>query len=96
MLRAASKNFKFVTVLFDNEDYDIVIEEIEKFGDTTLETRRKLAGKAYSYTAYYDSLVADYFNNTNSTLFPKHLTIGYKKNSDLRYGENPHQKSGSI
>ncbi len=93
MLRAASKNFKFVTVIFDNEDYNTVIDEIARFGDTTLETRKILAGKAYSYTAYYDSLVSDYFNSTNSVLFPKHLTMGYKKNSDLRYGENPHQKA---
>jgi len=93
MLRAAAKNYKFVSVLTDPADYDRVIEEIRKDGDTSEETRRYLARKVFNLTAYYDSVISDYFNRVEGVDFPDYLTIGLKDRESLRYGENPHQSA---
>ncbi|MEW6617706.1 MAG: bifunctional phosphoribosylaminoimidazolecarboxamide formyltransferase/IMP cyclohydrolase, partial [Patescibacteria group bacterium] len=55
-----------------------------------LELRRTLASKAFSYTAYYDSVISDYFTLEQ---FPEKKAIGLSRISSLRYGENPHQKA---
>jgi phosphoribosylaminoimidazolecarboxamide formyltransferase/IMP cyclohydrolase len=87
MLRSAAKNFKFVTVVTDPDDYGWVMEEIESNGETSEETRRKLAEKVFETTSHYDSMIADYLTGGNI----KHITE--QKLYDLRYGENPHQKA---
>jgi len=87
MLRSAAKNFEFVTVVTDPMDYETVISEIEKNGDTTPETRRTLAEKVFMTTAQYDSVIAAYLTGGRS----KHIILD--KIMDLRYGENPHQKA---
>lgn len=92
MIRAAAKNYKFVTVLVDPKDYAKVLEEL-KSGDTSIETRQYLVSKVFNYTAYYDSLIANYFNGLEETYFPEKLTLAYKHEQHLRYGENPHQKA---
>ena len=92
MIRAAAKNYKFVTVLVDPKDYERVLEEL-KSGDTSIETRQYLVSKVFNYTAYYDSLIANYFNNLEENYFPEKLTLAYKHEQHLRYGENPHQKA---
>ncbi len=88
MLRSAAKNFRYVTVLTDPNDYEPVLKEIEANGDTSEETRRKLAEKVIEATARYDSMI-DNSRNEGKT---KHIIV--QKISDLRYGENPHQKAG--
>lgn len=93
MLRSAAKNYKFVTVLTDSKDYDVVMEEISKNGETSLETRERLAAKVFRTTAYYDSLIASYLTNKVGEFFPETVTFGFEKKQDLRYGENPHQKA---
>lgn len=93
MIRAAAKNYKFVTVIVDPKDYTKVIEEIEKSKEVSLKTRQYLASKVFNYTAYYDSLISNYFNKLEGVDFPDIITLGYKKEQDLRYGENPHQKA---
>lgn len=87
MLRSAAKNFKFVTVVTDPKDYDWILKEIEKKGDTSEETRRKLAEKVFETTAHYDSMIANYLTGG------KIKQIVVQKLYDLRYGENPHQKA---
>jgi len=87
MLRSAAKNFRSVTVVTEPEDYETVIAEIEASGDTTPETRRKLAEKVFLKTAEYDTMIANYLTGGKIT------TILAKKITDLRYGENPHQKA---
>ncbi|SJZ40674.1 phosphoribosylaminoimidazolecarboxamide formyltransferase / IMP cyclohydrolase [Cetobacterium ceti] len=94
MLRSGAKNYKYVTTVIDPKDYKMVLEEIEKNGETTLNTREILAGKVFLETAYYDSLIGNYFLNKNENIKSDKLTIGYRKVQDLRYGENPHQKGG--
>lgn len=87
MLRSAAKNFRYVTVVTDPADYDLVWKEIEKSGDTKEETRRKLAEKVFQTTSYYDSLIAGYLTGGQVENIIVH------KIQDLRYGENPHQKA---
>jgi len=93
MLRSAAKNHAFVSVVVDAADYDKVAEEIEASGDTTLETRRKLAAKVFRHTAAYDALISRYLSEEVGELLPESYTVTYEKAQDLRYGENPHQRA---
>ncbi len=94
MLRAAAKNYKYVTVITDPEDYKRIIGEIENYGDVSVKTKLELSTKVFSHTAYYDTLIANYMRQkTDLSEFPKLLTSAYEKVQDLRYGENPHQKA---
>ena len=90
MLRSAAKNFKSVTVITNVEDYEKVKSEIEISGDTTLETRKTLAGKVFNLTSAYDAAISKMLLEEE---YPQYLNASYKKVSDLRYGENPHQSA---
>lgn len=93
MIRAAAKNYKFVTVITDPEDYSKVIEELQINGDTSPATKEMLAAKVFIHTAHYDALIAHYFSERLGITFPQTLTLTYEKKQDLRYGENPHQSA---
>jgi phosphoribosylaminoimidazolecarboxamide formyltransferase / IMP cyclohydrolase len=94
MLRAAAKNYKYVTVIIDPADYETVISEIELTGDTTDITRFKLAAKVFSLTASYDGLICSYLREkAGLEQYPDTLTMTFEKQQDLRYGENPHQSA---
>ncbi|MFS8541689.1 MAG: bifunctional phosphoribosylaminoimidazolecarboxamide formyltransferase/IMP cyclohydrolase, partial [Tissierellales bacterium] len=84
MIRAAAKNYKYVTVVVDPEDYQRVLDELKDYGDTTMETRLYLARKVFNYTAYYDCLISTYFNKLNKVDFPEYLTLGYRIKGQLR------------
>ncbi len=90
MLRSAAKNFASVTVVTDVEDYAKVQQEVAENGDTTIETRKKLAGKVFNLTSAYDAAISQMLLNEN---YPEYLQASYQKVSDLRYGENPHQSA---
>jgi len=91
MVRSSAKNFKFVTILTDPDDYEKVLMEIEKDGDTTIETRKKLARKAFTLTHRYDDRIEHFFRLSLDE--PELLDLHYEKVESLRYGENPHQKA---
>lgn len=91
MLRSAAKNFNDVAVVTDINDYAKILEELEQ-GGITYETRRALAIKVFNTTASYDAAIANYFNKKDN-LVPERLTLSYKLQDSLRYGENPHQKA---
>ena len=94
MVRAAAKNFKNVTIITNREDYDFLIKELETFkGKTSLKFRELMASKAFGLTAYYDAMIANWFNKKLKIEFPERKTIFGKKLQKLRYGENPHQQS---
>jgi len=95
MVRASAKNHKFVTIIVDPDDYDFVIEELKENGETSLETRRKLALKAFRHTAFYDSVISSVLNEKFdiNEKFPYELSIPVRKKTSLRYGENPHQEA---
>ena len=91
MLRSAAKNYKFVTPVCDPKDYEKIIKEMKKYGNTKEETRRELAIKVFKTTNFYDQAIADYLSG--NTIKNEPLDFHYEKAYDLRYGENPHQKA---
>ena len=93
MLRSAAKNHRFVTVLCDANDYQTVIHELKEHGDTTFETRARLAAKVFRHTASYDATIAQYLTEQVGDDSPESMTLTFNKKQDLRYGENPHQKA---
>ncbi len=93
MLRSAAKNHAFVTVVVDAGDYNAVLDEIKADGDTTLDTRKRLAAKVFRHTASYDALISDYLSKKTGEPLPESYTVTYEKVQDLRYGENPHQQA---
>lgn len=93
MIRAGAKNYRDVTVIIDPTDYKMVLNELKVNNNTSINTRRYLARKVFNYTAYYDTLISNYFNEIDGENFPDHLTFAYKNKKQLRYGENPHQNA---
>ena len=94
MVRAAAKNFKDVTIITSKNDYSKLVNELKKNkGKTTLNFRERLASKAFNLTAFYDSMISEWFNEKLNINFPDNKTFFGKRFSKLRYGENPHQKS---
>jgi phosphoribosylaminoimidazolecarboxamide formyltransferase / IMP cyclohydrolase len=91
MIRASAKNHASVAVIVDPSDYVGVLESIEQ-GNIS-EKRRSLAKKAFSHTAYYDSVISRYLADTleQDSFEADTLTIGLRKSQIFRYGENPHQ-----
>ncbi len=87
LIRAAAKNFSRVTVLTDKTDYQQVLAELDANGNTSLETRRKLAEKAFIHTRNYDTAIASYLTGNSS------LDIKLYPIQTLRYGENWHQEA---
>ena len=94
MVRAAAKNFNNVAIVTSKNDYSNLIKEIDKNkGATTLTFRELMSSKAFGLTAYYDAMIANWFNKKLNIEFPERKTIFGKRLQQLRYGENPHQKS---
>ena len=98
MVRAAAKNHDRVAIVVDPQDYAVVLEEMANHGGTvTLETRKRLAAKAYAHTAAYDAMVASYLekaaSDASAPRYTDTLHLQFSKRIDLRYGENPHQSA---
>ncbi len=94
MVRAAAKNYNDVTVITSTEQYEELINEINsKKGSTSKEFREKMSKVAFSETAYYETLISNYFNKITKDDFPKRKTFSGNLINKLRYGENPHQNS---
>jgi phosphoribosylaminoimidazolecarboxamide formyltransferase/IMP cyclohydrolase len=104
MIRSAAKNFKDVAVVTDPESYGLVLHELREHGGAlSLELRLELATAAFLRTSAYDSAIFHFFQELEAsehppkpgpadTLFDDTAFI-LNKISDLRYGENPHQKA---
>jgi phosphoribosylaminoimidazolecarboxamide formyltransferase / IMP cyclohydrolase len=93
MLRSAAKNHQYVSVVVDPADYETVLSELKESGQTSFETRRKLAAKVFRHTAAYDSVISQYMTELTGEENPEKLTVTYELKQSLRYGENPHQKA---
>jgi phosphoribosylaminoimidazolecarboxamide formyltransferase / IMP cyclohydrolase len=94
LVRAAAKNYNDVTVITSSNHYEELINEIKiNKGETSLVFRERMSQIAFTETAYYDSLISNYFNKITNTFFPQKKTIHSNLIEILRYGENPHQKS---
>lgn len=90
MVRAAAKNFSDVVVVVDPADYDQVLYELSSTGTVGLNTRKKLAAKAFRHTAVYDAVISSYLSEEKLS---GELALGLRKAQELRYGENPHQSA---
>lgn len=92
MIRAAAKNYASVIVVTETKDYELLMKNWPS-GDNKEDQKKRchLAAKAFALTGAYDSAIASYFLNSNTA--PSMLTYSFKKSSELRYGENPHQKA---
>jgi phosphoribosylaminoimidazolecarboxamide formyltransferase/IMP cyclohydrolase len=104
MLRGAAKNFRWVTVASRPEHYETIVGEMEKLGGrTSLELRERLAAEVFRLTSEYDRAIGEYLARTSGgTAEGEAAAPGlpekfppFQKASDLRYGENPHQR-GAI
>ena len=94
MVRAAAKNYKDVTVITSPKDYPELINELRiNKGSTSLEFKKKMAQLAFTEVAYYDSIIANYFNKISNNHLPKKFITYGNLIEKLRYGENPHQES---
>ena len=96
MLRAAAKNYQYVTLVTHPEDYNDLLEELrQNNGAISEETNFKLAVKAFSYVSRYDAAISNFLGaigpDGEKEKFPPSLTIHMEKKMKLRYGENPHQ-----
>lgn len=95
MIRAAAKNHQFVAVVVDPQDYAMVVAELGSgAGIIAEETRRGLARKAFGHTANYDAAICAYLSSEiERDELPHNYPLGLRKQLDLRYGENPHQRA---
>jgi len=103
MIRSAAKNFHDVAVVTSPADYPAITQELARpGGELSLETKWRLAQKAFATTAAYDSAIASTLERVSSPAnfqlpanesFPQTLRLSFQKALDLRYGENPHQKA---
>lgn len=94
MLRSASKNHAFLTVITSPDDYDLLFKNMkENNGSTSYEFRKEMAAKAFSLTASYDTAISNWFASEKKEDFPEKLSITASGKKLLRYGENSHQKA---
>ncbi|MCV7346473.1 bifunctional phosphoribosylaminoimidazolecarboxamide formyltransferase/IMP cyclohydrolase [Mycolicibacterium rhodesiae] len=98
MVRASAKNHASVAVVVDPLGYDGVLAAVRS-GGFTLAERQKLAALAFRHTAEYDVAVAGWMGSVlapeedGATLLPAWVGRTWRRTSQLRYGENPHQQA---
>ncbi len=92
MIRGAAKNHDSVTVIVEPEDYAAVLDELASTGgNTSIDTRKKLAAKAFARAASYDAAISQWLAKQLRNPTPDFFATGGKRIQHLRYGENPHQ-----
>jgi phosphoribosylaminoimidazolecarboxamide formyltransferase/IMP cyclohydrolase len=90
LIRAAAKNFRDVAIVASKNQYQELLSILEeKDCCTDLEDRKYLAAQAFNVSSHYDTAIFNYFNGEFQ--IPA-LKISELKATELRYGENPHQK----
>jgi len=96
LIRGGAKNYNDVTVISNISDYHKLAEELKIYrGSTSIKFRKYMSAKAFSLTAYYDSVISNWLNDELNIKFPVNKTLHGKLVEKLRYGENPHQQ-GSL
>lgn len=94
MIRAASKNFQYVTVVVNPARYADILSQLEEKGDISPEYRMGLAKEAFNHTAEYDACIAKYLaGQLGEGEFADTIHLVYQKVQSLRYGENPQQQA---
>ncbi|AKK29231.1 bifunctional phosphoribosylaminoimidazolecarboxamide formyltransferase/IMP cyclohydrolase [Mycobacterium sp. EPa45] len=99
MVRASAKNHPSVAVVVDPLGYDGVLAAVRS-GGFTLAERQKLAALAFRHTAEYDVAVAGWMGSVLApesgdapAFLPPWFGRTWRRTSQLRYGENPHQQA---
>jgi phosphoribosylaminoimidazolecarboxamide formyltransferase/IMP cyclohydrolase len=90
MLRGAAKNFAYCAPVCRPARYPSILEELRDSGGLSAATRRELASEAFATTAAYETAIAGWFGEVEA--FPETFVTAFTKVTDLRYGENPHQR----
>ena len=99
MLRSAAKNNDSVAVVVDTSDYASIVEELgEKNGSLSMDTRFRLAVKAFESVARYDAAISNYLSGFDREEkkpgeYPSSITMQFQRQEVMRYGENPHQSA---
>lgn len=94
MVRSAAKNHAYVGIVVNPNRYDEIIHILQEHGEIPASVRLQLAKEAFSHTAAYDVAIANYMaKQVGEQPLPQEFLGAYEKVSDLRYGENPHQKA---
>ncbi len=93
MIRSAAKNVGWATVIVNPSDYEHILENINEENEINFETRSSLSSKAFGHTAQYDTIIHNYLKES---ALSNDFTLTYKKHSDMRYGENPHQAASAF
>ncbi len=93
LIRAAAKNMGWTSVIVDTNDYDFILNQLKCDRAINFSTRKKLASKAFVYTAEYDAVIRNYLNEDENSNFPEKIFFNLNKLYPLRYGENPHQSA---
>ena len=92
LIRAAAKNWPWVTVITDPNDYPALITHLQSGNWPPPEDfRLQMAAKAFAHTALYDSVIAHTFATAAGNGPASAWTVGLRLREILRYGENPHQ-----
>ncbi len=89
LVRAAAKNYRHVAIITDPADYPLILGELEK-GEISLDTKQKLAVKAFRRIADYDCAIDAYLSQ--KLVNEEILRLKFVEGRTLRYGENWHQK----
>ncbi|MFK8111923.1 MAG: bifunctional phosphoribosylaminoimidazolecarboxamide formyltransferase/IMP cyclohydrolase [Rubripirellula sp.] len=94
LVRAAAKNHHDVAVATSPEQYGEILAQLNSAAGTTLQLREQLAADAFDHTAAYDRAIADFMRGESiSGEFPATLHLSMRRKTQLRYGENPHQRA---
>ena len=105
MARAAAKNHRDVWAVVDPADYDAVLQALDArasgaAAEAARALRRRLAAKAFRHVSAYDHAVAAYLGPEErpptahvppSSGLPPRIALRLRRQSALRYGENPDQ-----
>jgi phosphoribosylaminoimidazolecarboxamide formyltransferase/IMP cyclohydrolase len=95
LLRASAKNYKYVAGVVNPNRYGEVISELKSNGcELSEKTRLSLAVDIFQHTSHYDAIIANFlFSQLTEDVLPKVFYLNFSKAKNLRYGENPHQRS---
>lgn len=94
LIRAAAKNYPWITVVVDPKDYPLILTQLQRNKELPISLREKLALKAFRYTARYDAIISQYLASIWETdPFPSQIHLVLTRSKELRYGENSHQKA---
>ncbi|MBS4018898.1 MAG: bifunctional phosphoribosylaminoimidazolecarboxamide formyltransferase/IMP cyclohydrolase [Dechloromonas sp.] len=107
MVRSSAKNYAGVAIVTDPTDYQPLLDEMKANGGALqLGTRFNLAKKAFTHTARYDSMIANWLTGLDDgaeaqpeaaapvpSVFPAKLQLAFDRTEILRYGENSHQQA---